>query len=119
MKREHVLYTIAAVVGAGVWIAVSVISGRKEAWDSGLYFTVGMPVLCVCAGILGFIEPTRIWRWAAVPMAGQAVWVLLSQGFGNLMPLGLVVFAFLSLPLLLFAKIGATVGRRRADKISP
>jgi hypothetical protein len=115
MKKDNVLCAVAIIVGAGVWIAISAISGRKEAWDANMYYSVGIPVLCLCVGALGFVEPARNWRWAVLPMAGQAVWVLLSQGFGNLMPLGLVVFAFLSLPLVLFARIGAAIGRRRTD----
>ena len=43
MKREHWLYLAAAVCGAAIWIVIALASGRKEAWDSGLYFSVGDP----------------------------------------------------------------------------
>jgi hypothetical protein len=119
MKKDHMLYVVSVFAGAAVWIAVSKIAGRQEAWDSGEYFFVGMPTLCALAGVLGYVEPKRIWRWAALPMAGQAVWLLLSQGFGNLMPLGIIVFVFLALPLLLFARIGAAFARARVDETSP
>jgi hypothetical protein len=118
MKRDYALCAVSAFAGVAVWVTLSTISGRHEAWDSGEYFYVGMPVLCVVAGVLGYIEPKQIWRWAVVPMAGQAIWLLLSQGFGNLMPLGIVVFVFLSLPLLLFARIGAAFARARIDETS-
>lgn len=117
MKRDHALYAISMFAGAGVWIVVSKISGRQEAWDSGIYFSAGMPALCALAGVLAYVEPKRIWRWAVMPMAGQALWVLLLQGFGNLMPLGVIVFGFLSLPLFLFAHIGAAFSRARAAKL--
>ena len=47
MKREHWLYLAAAVCGAAIWILITLASGRNEAWDSGLYFSVGIPAVCL------------------------------------------------------------------------
>ena len=43
MKRDHWLYLVAAVCGAAIWILITLASGRKEAWDSDLYFSRGDP----------------------------------------------------------------------------
>jgi hypothetical protein len=43
-----------------------------------------------------FFEPNRSWGWGVLPMVGQFVWMLLSQGPGNLLPLGVIVFGVLS-----------------------
>jgi hypothetical protein len=114
MKKDPWLYLIAAASGVVTWVLVSAITGRTEAWDSGLYFSVGMPVVCIVALVLGFLEPQRAWRWGAVPLLAQFLWMLLTQGPGNLLPLGIIVFGVLSVPSIVAARIGAFVANRRA-----
>lgn len=119
MKREHWLVVIAAVIGILIWVAVSTVSSKPEAWDSPLYFAVGIPLLCVVAGILALIEPINPWKWAVVPLAAQAAWMFMTQGFGNLAPLGVLFFGVLAIPLLIAARIGAFFGKKRAKPASP
>jgi hypothetical protein len=118
MKRDSWFHLIAFVGGAAAWIAVAQASGRREAWDSPLYFTVAVPVVCLLSALLGFLEPRRSWRWGVTPLAGQFAWMLASEGPGNLLPLGVIVFAVWSLPSVLTARLGAFVAgfvRRSAD----
>lgn len=112
MRRDGWLYLAALLLGVGVWVGVSLISGRTEAWDSELYMTVGMPVLCAGAMLLGFFEQMRCWRWGVLPFAGQFVWMTLTQGPGNLLPLGIVVFGMFSLPAIVAARLGAFIGNK-------
>jgi hypothetical protein len=107
MKRDHWLYLLAVAAGAAVWIAVSAASGRREAWDSSLYFSLGVPVICVLSLVLALLSPARPWRWGVLPLAGQFVAMLVSQGPGNLLPLGVIVFGVLSLPSVATAWLGA------------
>lgn len=119
MKREHWLVVIAAVIGILVWVVVSAAASKSEAWDSPLYFVVGIPLLCVVAGVLALIEPNHPWKWAVVPLAAQAAWMFMTQGVGNLAPLGAVFFGVLAIPLFIAARIGAFFGKRRAKPTSP
>lgn len=112
--RQRSLYLIAGLAGIGVWVAVTELSGRREAWDSPLYFQAGLPVLGLVAGALGFIAPERTWRWGAVPLAAQTAWMFATLGPGNLWPLGLIAGAVLSIPLILASRAGAFVRRRLA-----
>ena len=114
MKKDYWLYGSAVVIGIVVWVAVSMVSGRREAWDSEWYFLIGMPVVCVVSTALGFFEPSRPWRWGVAPLVGQFSWMLFTQGPGNLLPLGVVVFGVLSVPSIITAKIGAVFGNTRA-----
>ena len=114
MRKEFWLYGTALAVGIFVWVAISSVSGRREAWDSQWYFLVGMPVVCLASAALGAIEPNQAWRWGVVPLAGQCTWMLLTQGPGNLLPLGIVVFGVLAIPSIVTARIGALLGRSRA-----
>jgi hypothetical protein len=114
MKKEYWLYGLAVVTGILVWVAVSNATGRREAWDSQWYFLISVPVVCVVSAALGFVEPSRPWRWGVAPLVGQFSWMLFTQGPGNLLPLGVVVFGVLSVPSIITARIGAFFGNKRA-----
>jgi hypothetical protein len=64
---------------------------------------------------LGFVEANRPWRWGVAPLVGQFSWMLFTQGPGNLLPLGLVMFGVLSIPSIMTARIGAFFGSKRAQ----
>jgi hypothetical protein len=112
MRRAHWLYLIATLWGAAIWILVVLASGRNEAWDSGLYFSAGIPAVCLLSLALGFIEPHRSWRWGVLPFVGQFASMLLMQGPGNLLPLGIVAFAVLSIPAVVAARVGAWIATK-------
>jgi small-conductance mechanosensitive channel len=114
MKKDYWLYGFAVVTGIVVWVFVSTVSGRREAWDSQWYVLIGIPVVCLVSAALGYVETSRPWRWGVAPLIGQFSWMLLTQGPGNLLPLGLVVFGVLSVPSIITAQIGAAFGSTRA-----
>lgn len=118
-KKEAWFYVIAALAGALVWIVVSAASGRREAWDAPAYFSLGYPLVCALSLALGYLAPARSWRWGLAPFAGQFVWLLLTQGPGNLLPLGIVAFGVISLPAVLAARVGAYFGRKRPESSGP
>ena len=112
MKREAWLYALGVGVGVAVWLAASHATGRREAWDSDVYYSFGMPVVCAVSLMCGAAEPRRSWRWGVAPLVGQFGTMLVTQGVGNLLPLGLIVFALLSIPSVLTARLGAYVRKR-------
>ena len=117
MKRDHWLYVAAAIGGAAVWIAITATTGRREAWDSDVYFTLGIPAVCLLSLVLGFIEPTRPWRWGVIPQLGQLACMLVMQGVGSMLPMGVIMLGILSIPSVITAWIGALARRsaRRAE----
>ena len=120
MKRKETwFYFISVMAGVLVWIVVSALSGRREAWDSSWYFSVGNPVICLISLVMGFLVPKQSWRWGVAPFVGQFVWLLLSQGPGNLLPLGIIAFAVVSVPAVVAAKVGACFGSRRLLRDEP
>jgi hypothetical protein len=112
MKREHWLYLMAPVCGAAIWVLIALASGRKEAWDSGLYFFVGIPAVCLVSMAFAFFELNRTWRWGVLPLAGQFVRMVLLQGPGNLLPLGVIVFGVLPVPPIIAARLGAFIATK-------
>jgi anaerobic C4-dicarboxylate transporter len=105
-------YVLAGAIGAGLWIAVMAISGRREAWDSPLYWTAAYPAGIAVAGVLGYLVPERAWRWALVLMSAQAVVLALAAASFGLLPLGLIMFGILALPGAGVASLAAVARRR-------
>ena len=120
IKRDHKLYAIAIGTGLLVWISLSMYSGRKEAWDTPEYFTIGFPIMCIVAGTLAAIEPDRPCRWGVSLLLAQIIWCLLSQGtIGNLWPIAILFQMILFVPLLIAAGIGSLIGRKYMEKFYP
>ena len=108
-------YGIAIVTGTILWFATSQVSGRRELWDSSVYWTVAYPLAIVLSGILGYLFPQRPWRCAVTVMFTQMiVMVVGGSGFG-LLPLGLLLLAILSLPAVALASLAAKLRRGRGN----
>ena len=105
--------TVAFVFGAALWLVASALSGVREAWDSSAYWAVAYPAAIVASALLGYFYPDRPWRWALVLFEAQALAMCIRNGeLGNLLPLGLVLFAVIALPGVVAAKLAA----RRSPK---
>lgn len=110
-------YVVAAVGGTVLWLATAAVSGRSEAWDAPLYWTAAYPLAVVLAALLGALSPLRAWRWGLTIMLVQALTLAVTAADFGLLPMGLVVFALLALPLvgasLLAAALRGRLGARR------
>jgi len=107
---------VATVSGAVLWLATTAVSGRREAWDSSLYWAVAYPVGIVIAAGLGYLAPDRPWRWALALMLVQALTLASATSSFGLLPLGLIMFAVLALPPMGVAVLVAGVRRRRSAR---
>jgi len=108
-RAVNIAYTLAIIGGAVLWQATATISGKTEAWDDSVYWSVTYPLSILLAGWLGYQFPEKPWRWGYAIMFGQAGMMLLfSSGFG-LLPLGLILFGLLALPAAIFAQIIARI----------
>ena len=88
----------------------------QEAWDLPVYWQIAYPVMVAGSFLLGILGPAHPVRWGLLVGLGQGVWSLvvtaLQKGVPNLLPLGLIMFAILSLPCIAAAWIGGWLGRR-------
>lgn len=112
---SHRFYYLAVAGGALLWLGTMAASGRNEAWDSPLYWSITYPLCIGLAAVLGYVEPVHPWRWALSLMLVQPIVMMLTSGssFG-LLPLGLILFAMLALPPILATRVAARL-RRRID----
>ena len=116
--RLNAAAIVAAGAGFAVWAVLSLAAGRmdtaafvvREAWDTPAYFLVGLPVLFAGAGVAGWLQPARVWRWALLVVAGQAVAMALIHQPGTglgLLPLAIV---FIGAAAVAGADVAAIVG---------
>jgi peptidoglycan/LPS O-acetylase OafA/YrhL len=105
-------WTAAIVGGAVLWLVAAAVSGKREAWDSSLYWTVAYPLGIGLAGALGYWAPEGPWRWGLALMWAQALVMIASASDFGLLPLGLVMFSILALPAIGVATLVAKVGLR-------
>ncbi len=108
-------WTAAIVGGAVLWLVAAAASGKREAWDSSVYWTVAYPLGLGLAGGLGYWVPENPWRWGLALMWAQALVLIASASDFGLLPLGLVMFSILALPAIGLATLMAKV-RLRASR---
>ena len=110
MLRKDLVPILAAIsTGIVVNLYITNLTGRKESWDSALYFSIGIPIMCGVIAVLSFFFPERNWRWTAAMTVGQVIAMAAnSDGSWSLWPLGLIAFTIVSLPQFL---VGIVVGK--------
>lgn len=107
--RERLLYVMTSLIGLGVWLGVSLYSGQIEAWDSDLYYGLGIGVMMLTAGTAGYVEPGMSWRWGISVVILQPLAMMLMSDAGPLMIVGLILFAVFALLCMGAAVLGAAV----------
>lgn len=117
MNESRSSLACASAIGAGMalWFAASMVAGRREAWDAGIYWVLFYPVAILGCGVLGYFFPDRPWRWALALFLAQFVAMAIRNGeIGNLSPIGFIVFAVLALPGIAAAQFASSVKRKRS-----
>jgi hypothetical protein len=115
-KSTALPYALAVIAGVTLWAVGSAVSDRREAWDSGSYWTLFYPAAIISCSLLGYLFPDRPWRWCIALFAAQfATMAVLAGAVGNLAPLGLILFGVLALPAISAAMVAARSKRSRSD----
>jgi hypothetical protein len=111
-KRNVILSSFA--VGVVLELGIHALTGRREAWDSGAYWTIGLPLAAIAAAVIGYLSVDTTWRWTALIVPGQVFTMIVSNGdagFG-LWPLMVVLSSVLSAPFLVAAFVGSRLRPR-------
>ena len=97
--RTALLISIA--IGMALEVGVTLASGRREAWDAGVYWTTGLPLAVIGAAAVGYLSRGRAWMSTALIVPAQvATMMYRGGGAGNLWPLALALSFILSLPFV-------------------
>ncbi len=106
---------ISVAAGFLGWAVFSFLTPSREAWDTGAWWLVALPVFAALSGIFGYLVPRRVWRWPAWITIGEIGGILLIRradaGF-TLFPLAVVfVLIPLAVGFTMVAMIGGVYGR--------
>ena len=110
-RKEQLLYLATSLVGLGVWTGISMYSDQPEAWNSELYYGVGVVVMMLTAAWAGYVEPEAPWRWGISIVILQPLALMLMSDAGPLMFVGLLLFGVLAFLCMGAAIMGAGVRR--------
>jgi len=111
-NRQRVFLALAFFAGAGSWVVVGALTGKREPWDSTFYFRYLLPAVCLLSASLASIEPRRWLLLGCAPFAGQFAALLAMGGDVNLAPQGLLALAVLSIPAVVLARLAAALRTR-------
>lgn len=114
--RHFIPFAVSAVAGLMVCLAISLATGRKEAWDSDVYFSVGIPIMCTLIFALGYRFPHRAWRWTLSMAVGQAIAMLSAGNSLSLWPLSLVAMTVLSVPQFVVGSVASRLATWKAGE---
>jgi hypothetical protein len=62
-NKDLGIYIGSGATGFIVCLGISLLTGRREAWDSGMYFYLGIPVMAIVIFFLAYKNPVKVWRW--------------------------------------------------------
>ena len=104
-KNKYLVSILLALSGLAVWVLITTLTNRREAWDSVYFWRYGVPAMLLLNAAAGFIEPERIKLKGLISVSLQPVAMTVKAGeIGSMFPFGLVVFLLLG---LLFSAGGA------------
>lgn len=110
-QRDAVPYAAAAVTGLVVALAIAGATGRREAWDSGAYFLVGIPVMCLAIFAISRRFPHRPWRWTLSMAVGQGLSMAIAGSDLSLWPLAIVAMTLVSVPQFITGWVAGRLAR--------
>ena len=112
MLNRRVTIGIAIATGVALELGIGALSGRREAWDSGLYWTGGLPIAGAVAVLLGALAERRDWLWAFAIVPSQITTMMLRSGeISIIWPLTVALGVVLSTPFAGLAFLGSKLGR--------
>jgi hypothetical protein len=112
MLRRPAIIVLSVATGFALEMGVQLASGRREAWDSPIYWSVGLPAAALAALLIGFAARRPAWFWTVLIAPSQVLTMMLRSGeIGNLWPLALVLSSILSAPFVAASFIGSRLRR--------
>jgi hypothetical protein len=115
-RSDYLPYAAAALSGFFVCLAITIATGRSEAWDSGFYFILGIPVMCTLIFGISYIFPRRVWRWTLSMAVGQSIAITIGGGSLTLWPLAIFAMAILSVPQFICGLMGSNLAQRKGTR---
>jgi hypothetical protein len=113
-SNRYVPVVASALGGFLVCLAISLAMGHKEAWDASVYFSLGIPIMCLLIVVVAFRYPHPAWRWTLWMAVGQAGAISTSGNSLSLWPVAIVAMMLVSMPQFVAGTIASKLARKRA-----
>ena len=108
MLNRRALVLLCVITGIALELGVHALNGRREAWDSAAYWTIGLPMVISVSAAYGFLSRGRDWLGTVVIVPSQVLTMLARNGeIGGLWPLTVALSSILSAPFVVAAFIGS------------
>jgi hypothetical protein len=105
---RRTLVILCVVTGIALELGIHAVSGRREAWDSAQYWTIGMPLAIIASGALGVLSHRRDWLYTFAIVPSQVLTMMVRSGeIGGLWPLAVALSSVLSTPFVVAAFVGS------------
>lgn len=112
MLSKQTTILIAVLTGVALEWGIHALSGRREAWDSVEYWTLGLPAALAVSLVLGYLSQRTDWLRSLIVAPSQVATMMVRGGeIGNLWPLTRAASAILSTPFVLAAFVGSRFRR--------
>ncbi|HEY7287698.1 MAG TPA: hypothetical protein VH497_19740 [Vicinamibacterales bacterium] len=99
---------LSILTGVVLELGIHAMSGRREAWDSAEFWTLGLPVACLLSAVIGALSRSTDWKWTLVVAPSQVMTMMVRGGeVGNLWPLTLAASTILSAPFFVASYVGS------------
>ncbi len=116
MPASKLPHLISIIVGFAVCIVITVMTGKKEAWDSELYFTIGIPFMCIAMLLISGHWPQKTWRWAFSMAIGQSIAIAMAGNSLSLWPLSIIAMTLCSIPQFITGLVTSKIVKRLGTK---
>jgi hypothetical protein len=108
MLNRRTTALLAAGIGVSLELGIHALSGRREAWDSPLFWTLGLPAAALASAAIGYFARPGDWRWTVVVVPSQTLTMMVRSGeLGGLWPLTVILSAILSAPFVIASFLGS------------
>lgn len=114
--NKNLPYIFSATAGFVICLLITLLTGRKEAWDAPLYFVMGIPLMCAVAFFISYRNPERSWRWVLSMAVGQSLALLLSGNSLSLWPLSIIAMTICSVPQFISALVASRLAGRHQEE---
>ena len=108
MLKTRLVVCLVIATGVALELGIHALSGRREAWDSPLYWILGLPAAGIASVVIGFLSQRADWLWAAAIIPSQVMTMMVRSGeISGLWPLMLVLSSMLSTPFVVASFVGS------------
>lgn len=105
--KDLIAYSLAVIAGVAVCLTIAAVAGRNEAWDADIYYSAGIPIMCLMIFVLAYFFPLKPWRWTIAMAVGQFLSALINGSSLSLWPLAMIFMAVISIPQFVAGYLGA------------